>query len=70
MMHATDVSEKCAFHQVWNSASRSTAIRLFAVLNAAALRVVRDVIDRRLAHLGREECPPAQESIKVPVSGE
>jgi hypothetical protein len=70
MAKIMDVSEKCLFHQAWDLTSRSRVARLIAMGHAAALRGVRDAIDRRLAAIERAQSRSSGEAVKVPVTGE
>jgi hypothetical protein len=68
MVKIMDVSEQCPFHNMWEITRKSRVTRLIALGHAAALRVARDFIDRRLAAIERADAP--RKTVTVPVAGE
>lgn len=69
-VHAT---EPCPFHQAYDVVRRSETVRFLGVLQLAALRVMRSVVDRRLERLtdrGQPAPRADEEVVRITVSSE
>ena len=70
MSNGAETTVKCPVHKAWELGQGWRVIRLAALANAAALRTVRDLIDRRVASLERAARSEKPESVKIPIKEE